>query len=117
MSVTKALQDGLKKANVKAGVAIVLRVDNGQVLSLVSLPSYDNNLFSVGITQTNFDLLNSDPAFQRAPTPPHLPRRSKCWTLSPEGLREAVRALWKLQPKGNAEAARERAVRSGLRKF
>jgi len=34
-----------------------------------------------------------------------------------EGLREIVRGLWKLQPKGNAEAARERAVRSGLRKF
>ena len=34
-----------------------------------------------------------------------------------EGLREVVRALWKLQPKGNAEATRERAVRSGLRKF
>jgi len=34
-----------------------------------------------------------------------------------EGLREIVRALWKLQPKGNAEATRERAVRSGLRKF
>ena len=34
-----------------------------------------------------------------------------------EGLREVVRALWKLQPKGNAEASRERAVRSGLRKF
>jgi molecular chaperone DnaK len=33
------------------------------------------------------------------------------------GLREVVRALWKLQPKGNAEASRERAVRSGLRKF
>jgi molecular chaperone DnaK len=34
-----------------------------------------------------------------------------------EGLRETVRALWNLQPKGNAEATRERAVRSGLRKF
>ncbi|MDP2605015.1 MAG: hypothetical protein Q8S00_20915 [Deltaproteobacteria bacterium] len=34
-----------------------------------------------------------------------------------EGLREVVRALWQIQPKGNAEAARERAVRSGLRKF
>ena len=33
------------------------------------------------------------------------------------GLREVVRALWKLQPKGNAEAMRERAIRSGLRKF
>jgi hypothetical protein len=34
-----------------------------------------------------------------------------------EGLREAVRGLWKLQPKGNADATRERAVRSGLRKY
>ena len=32
-------------------------------------------------------------------------------------LREVVRALWTLQPKGDAEATRERAVRSGLRKF
>jgi len=34
-----------------------------------------------------------------------------------EGLREVVRFLWELQPKGGAEATRERAVRSGLRKF
>ena len=34
-----------------------------------------------------------------------------------EGLRDVVRALWELQPKGGAEATRERAVRSGLRKF
>jgi hypothetical protein len=34
-----------------------------------------------------------------------------------EGLRAVVRGLWKLQPKGNAEASRERAVSSGLRKF
>ena len=34
-----------------------------------------------------------------------------------EGLRDVVRSLWKLQPKGVSEEARERAVRSGLRKF
>jgi len=33
------------------------------------------------------------------------------------GLREAVRGLWDLQPKDDAEAARERAMRSGLRRF
>ena len=32
-------------------------------------------------------------------------------------LREVVRALWDLQPKGNAEVIRERAMRSGLRKY
>ena len=34
-----------------------------------------------------------------------------------EGLRVAVRGLWNLQPKENAEVTRERAVRAGLRKF
>jgi len=34
-----------------------------------------------------------------------------------EGLREVVRALWKLQPKGEVEVAQERAMRSGLRKL
>ena len=67
--VTIALQDGLTKAKVKGGVAIVMRVDNGQVLSMVSLPSYDDNLFAGGISQTDFDRLNTDetlPMFNRA---------------------------------------------------
>jgi molecular chaperone DnaK len=34
-----------------------------------------------------------------------------------ESLREVVRALWKLQPKDQVEVMRERALRSGLRKF
>jgi hypothetical protein len=34
-----------------------------------------------------------------------------------EVLREVVRALWTLQPKDQAEAMRERALHSGLRKF
>ncbi len=69
VSVTQALADGLTKANAKAGVALVMRVDNGQVLSMVSLPSYDNNLFSSGIKQADFDSLNNDPVlpmFNRA---------------------------------------------------
>ena len=33
------------------------------------------------------------------------------------GLKEVVRALWKLQPKDSADVTRERALRSGLRKF
>jgi penicillin-binding protein 2 len=69
ISVTQALQRGLQQAKVNAGVAIVLRVTDGQVLSMVSLPSYDNNLFSSGISQKDFDLLNTDPTkpmFDRA---------------------------------------------------
>jgi penicillin-binding protein 2 len=69
ISVTQALADGLKKANAKAGAAIVMRVSDGQVLSMVSLPSFDNNLFSGGISQKDFDNLNNDPTlpmFDRA---------------------------------------------------
>jgi molecular chaperone DnaK len=34
-----------------------------------------------------------------------------------QALQEAVRALWKLQPKSEAEADQEKALRSGLRRF
>ncbi len=33
----------------------------GEVLAMVSLPSYDNNLFVNGISQEDFDRLNNDP--------------------------------------------------------
>ena len=47
--VSRQLAAGLQRAGVKAGVAIVLNPRNGEILSLVSLPSYDNNLFAGGI--------------------------------------------------------------------
>lgn len=68
-AVTESLQRGLQNAKVNAGVAVVMRVDNGQILSMVSLPSYDNNLFTKGISQKDFDTLNTDPTkplFNRA---------------------------------------------------
>lgn len=68
-AVTEAMRKGLDSAKVKAGVAIVMRVDDGQILSMVSLPSYDNNLFTRGIKQQEFDTLMQDPTlpmFNRA---------------------------------------------------
>lgn len=46
---------------VTSGVAVVLDVRSGQVLAMVSLPSYDNNLFARGITQEEFRRLLDDP--------------------------------------------------------
>lgn len=43
-SVTQVLSEGLKQGNV--GVAIVSDARSGDVLALVSLPSYDNNIFT-----------------------------------------------------------------------
>ncbi len=65
ISVTKALQAGILAAHptssVGGGVAIVEKVQTGEILAMVSLPSYDDNLFASGISQQDFDQLNHDP--------------------------------------------------------
>ncbi len=66
-TLTKAVQKQLDIAKSKgvgtgkgAGVAIDPR--NGEVLAVVSLPDYDNNLFAKGISQADYSKLASDPA-------------------------------------------------------
>ena len=44
--VFDSLQKGIAKVNGIGGVAIVLDVTNGEVLSMVSLPGFDSNIFS-----------------------------------------------------------------------
>ncbi|MGE5602687.1 MAG: penicillin-binding protein 2, partial [Nitrososphaerales archaeon] len=62
---TKALQaafdksSGFTKAN--QGTVIALDPRTGKVLALVSLPSYDNNLFAKGITGAAYKALLDDP--------------------------------------------------------
>ncbi len=62
---TEALQAALDNSSgfTKAtqGVVIALNPRNGKVLALVSLPSYDNNLFAKGITAEAWQALNTDP--------------------------------------------------------
>lgn len=59
--ITKA---GLKRASV-----IIMNPNNGEILALVSLPAYDNNLFAKGISQEDYNkfLNNKDqPLFNRS---------------------------------------------------
>ena len=68
-AAVEALQAGLKKSKAKAGVVIALNPQNGEVLAMVSLPSYDNNLFSGGISGNDYAALiqNKDlPLYNRA---------------------------------------------------
>lgn len=44
--VFKNLTDGIRKSNVCCGAAIVANPSTGEILSLVSVPSFDNNIFS-----------------------------------------------------------------------
>ncbi len=62
---TAALQEALDNSSgfteATQGVVIALDPRNGQVLALVSLPSYDNNLFTKGITAEAWQALSTDP--------------------------------------------------------
>ncbi len=58
--VENALREGMRNANSPVGVAIVLDPRTGEVLAMVSLPSYDNNLFSGGISAEDYEKLLTD---------------------------------------------------------
>jgi penicillin-binding protein 2 len=51
---TQALKWGMRAAGLKRGVFIVMNPQTGEVLAMVSLPSYDNNLFARGISNKDF---------------------------------------------------------------
>lgn len=61
-AVAAALKKGMDKKNARQGVAIVMNPNNGEILAMVSLPTYDNNLFARGIKLTDFNALSQDPA-------------------------------------------------------
>jgi penicillin-binding protein 2 len=53
----KALQWAMKKIGMTRGVVIAMNPQTGEVLAMVSLPTYDNNLFARGISNQDFDAL------------------------------------------------------------
>jgi penicillin-binding protein 2 len=64
-AAAEALQEALDNsegfAKSTEGVAIAMDPRNGKILALVSLPSYDNNLFAKGITTEAWNALTTDP--------------------------------------------------------
>lgn len=67
--IVDSLQTLLEKQNLKQAAAIALDPRNGAVRALVSLPSFDNNLFADGISVDAYQQLIQDPSlplFNRA---------------------------------------------------
>ncbi|MFH1181191.1 MAG: penicillin-binding protein 2 [bacterium] len=67
--ITQSLGDALGRVGAKIGAAVAIDPKTGGVLSLVSLPSFDNNLFSKGMSQAQWQAFVSDPVnplFNRA---------------------------------------------------
>lgn len=72
----ESLTQGLESAkqlsgdsSIDSGVVIAMDPNSGGILSMVSLPAYDNNLFSKGISNDDYQKLANDPSkpmFNRA---------------------------------------------------
>jgi penicillin-binding protein 2 len=56
----KAAEDGFRAAGFN-GAALIMNPNNGEVLTYVSLPSYDPNDFAAGIDSKTWASLNTDP--------------------------------------------------------
>jgi len=57
---TRALMWGMDVADVSQGVTVVMNPQTGEILAMVSLPSYDNNLFAGGISSEQFNVYLAD---------------------------------------------------------
>jgi penicillin-binding protein 2 len=56
-----ALAEGVEKSGAVGGAVVVQRVSDGEILALVSWPSFDANLFARGISLTDYQKLLDDP--------------------------------------------------------
>ena len=57
----QALEWGMKAAGLKRGAVIVMNPQTGEILAMVSLPTYDDNAFATGISNAEFQRLLGDP--------------------------------------------------------
>lgn len=59
--VGEILGAAVEKYGATGGVALIQNVDNGQVLSLISLPTFENELFTSGVNKDDYQKLLEDP--------------------------------------------------------
>jgi penicillin-binding protein 2 len=58
--MVEALQKGMNQAKVQNAAAVAMNPQTGEILSIVSLPTYDNNLFAKGISDKDYQKLLED---------------------------------------------------------
>jgi penicillin-binding protein 2 len=58
----QALDWGIKTAGLKGGVVIVMNPQTGEILAMVSMPTYDDNQFAQGISTRQYQALLNNPA-------------------------------------------------------
>lgn len=91
--VENLLKEELKKNKKEKATAIIMDPRNGEILSLVSIPSFNNNLFVGGISKENYQALLNDPSnplFNRSIAGEYPPGSTFKPVLSAIGLKEGV---------------------------
>lgn len=66
--LASALENTIRAVGSKSGAAVAMDPKTGGVLAMVSYPTYDNNLFSQGMTQSQWEAIGSNkenPLFNR----------------------------------------------------
>lgn len=63
LEAEKAIDDQLKLIGAHAAAAVVMNPQTGEVLALVSRPAFDPNLFVHGISEKDWNAINSNPYF------------------------------------------------------
>ncbi|MFA5743157.1 MAG: penicillin-binding protein 2 [Candidatus Paceibacterota bacterium] len=61
--IYKALVETLEKYGATKASAVAVNPQNGEVLAMVSIPSFDNNVFSKNLTHEEYQKIISDPNF------------------------------------------------------
>ena len=59
--IRETLEKGIKRVGAQRGAAVALNPKTGGVIALVSWPDFDNNLFSQGISESQWRELQDDP--------------------------------------------------------
>ena len=59
---TQSLQWGMRAVGLEQGVTAVMNPQTGEILAMVSLPTYDNNQFATGISAAEYAVYLNDPA-------------------------------------------------------
>ncbi|MDX9913281.1 MAG: penicillin-binding protein 2 [Candidatus Moranbacteria bacterium] len=83
----------LEKEELKAGAAVALDPRNGAVLAMVSVPSFDNNLFAKGISNDEYSKLINDenkPMFNRSISGEYAPGSTFKPVMASAALTEGV---------------------------
>lgn len=58
--ISDVLITAMKERGAPRGAAVAINPNTGEILAMVSVPGYDNNLFARGISQTDLDRLQND---------------------------------------------------------